>query len=126
MENLNTKKKVKEQGRFYKNKMEKLKILSVRKSEKKQHYVFSKEQKSLSVINQILNEFGLKDYERNCYDFLDVKNKIEEYNDELYELEFGEFLIDMIFGDKKIFLIINTKLDKQIEITKIINKHTIM
>ena len=106
--------------------MEKIKILSLSKSENQNKYVFPKEQKFLTVINQILNEFGFEDYETGSLDFLDEKNEIKKYKDESYDLESKDFLINIIFGNEKIFLIINTQINKQKEISQVINKYTIM
>ncbi len=113
--------------------MVKLKLLGVGKSESRCYFIFPKKQNFFKVCRQLLVDLGVDRFhverfarptDRDSEPIFDLEHKIKDYTDKHYSFHDskGEYIIEIIFGQDKVFLIICTKKDKQKEISKIIDK----
>lgn len=102
--------------------MKKVKIIGISKSSHHNVYVFRKNQEFIPTIARFLLDLGCKDYDLSCFFIPDKKygepiygkyEKISKFKDKHYFFVLNDFKIDLVFGNNKIFLIINTKSDKQ-------------
>lgn len=114
--------------------MVKIKLLGVGKSEHRNYFIFPKEQDFFRICRQILLDLGVKRFDADSFarptdkkwgePIFDKEDKIKDYTDKYYSFrdEEGQYDIELIFGENKVFLIIYAKTNKQKEISKIINK----
>lgn len=109
--------------------MRKIKILGISKSTKRNIYTFEKKQEFLKGFMNFLLELGIKDWEVNrfgyvpdskCYDepLIGKYKQVMKFIDERFVFTNDNYVIDLIFGKNKIFLIITTKKDEQNELSK--------
>ena len=104
--------------------MEKAIILGVNKSKLRDVYVFKKEKKVIEPLIKIFKKLKLFNYYES-YPFKEESGEykaVNEFIDLVYHDKTQYYDADLIIGDKKIFLIIRTKEDRQQQITKIITK----
>ncbi|MFH0936137.1 MAG: hypothetical protein V1815_00470 [Candidatus Woesearchaeota archaeon] len=115
--------------------MNPLKIFGLRKSEKHNYYEIEKNQKFFSGFRKLLVDLGFGEESSNIeiYGFgrpsgddgepiLTKEENINDYVDKHSYFENNEFRIDLVFGKKKIFLIINSDKDKQEKISEKVQK----
>ena len=111
-------------------------------SERHNYYIFPKTQKFFSVIRALLKELDFKTYKTYKWDTVGWKwnafgrpvdkkwgepiyNKeedIKKYIDRRYVFEKDEYLIEIVFGKEKVFLMIHTDKDKQQKLAKFMNR----
>lgn len=103
--------------------MKKAIILGVNKSKLRDVYVFKKEKKVIEPLIKIFEKLKLFNYYQDPFREESGEYKdVNEFIDLVYHDKNEYYDADLIIGDKKIFLIIRTKEDRQQQITKIITK----
>ncbi len=107
---------------------EEIKVSKISKSEFRSEFNFLKEQQFFSICRKFLLNLGFEkdewiesfgrpfNKEINEY-ILDKEENIGKYVDVSDHFSNKDYAINIIFGKDKIFLIINTKIDKQKEIS---------
>ena len=113
--------------------MEKIKIVSLSKSDFRSEYVFRKEQIFFEFVRKFLVDLGFEDYEFKSLgrpysesegDYLvDKEEDIKNYVDRMDTFGNEKYFVDIIYFSQKIHLIINSREDKQQEIVKILDKY---
>lgn len=115
--------------------MRKIKLLAIGKDEHKNYFIFPKRQYFFKICRQLLIDLGVNKFESNSFarptdkkwgePIFDKENKIKNYTDKhcSFNDKKKRYMIEIIFGKDKIFLIIYTKTDKQQEISDIIDKY---
>ena len=103
--------------------MNKIKILGISKSSNHNVYTFRKNQEFIPAIMKFLLDLGCKDDNVPRFFYVSDKKygepisgkyrKISEFEDQHYFFKLKDFGIDLVFAKNKVFLIINTKSDKQ-------------
>ena len=112
-----------------------IKIFGLRKTEKHSNYELEKKQEFFSGFRKLLMDFGFGDESSNIeiYGFgrpsgddgepiLTEEEDINKYIDRHFYFENENFRIDIIFGNEKIFLIINSDKDKQDKVSEKVQK----
>ena len=112
--------------------MNKIKILGVSKEDTHSYYLIEKKQSFFQGFRKFLLDLG---FENNVliYGFGRPSDKegepneskednIEDYVDKQFYFGNQEYKVDVIFGKNKVFMIINSKSDKQEEISQSIQK----
>ncbi|GEM_PF-3003891 len=114
--------------------MEKIKIYGSGKSENHIYYILEKKQKFFEGFRQLLQDIGYDCEQHEVYAFgrpvdewaepiLSKEENIKKYIDKFYYFKGNQnFVIDIIFGKEKIYLIFNTNKDMQKEISRSIEK----
>lgn len=114
--------------------MVKTKLLGVGKSERRCYFIFPKKQELFKILRQFLLDAGVKKFDADSFarptdekhgePIYDKEDDIKDYVDKHYSFsdEAGEYVIEIIFGKDKTFLIIFSKVDRQEEISNIMNK----
>jgi hypothetical protein len=108
-----------------------IKIKSISKTPFRSKYGFKKEQKLFSFLRKFLVDLGLKNAdsigiyvdEKTENYVWDKEDKIFEYNERIENFSNKEYSVDIIYFAKKVELIINSKKDKQQEITKVLERY---
>ena len=103
-----------------------LKIIESRKSEKQCFFTFEKKQEFFKFFRRLLVNLGFGEEESTypIYSFgrpsdkhgepiTNKEENIKFYGDRDYFFENGKYRINLLFGQKKIFLIINSNKDQQ-------------
>ena len=105
----------------------------MRKSEHHNSFIFTKKQIMFSVIRELLKELGFEsiwddfgrpynfkkhDYEYDKED--DIKNNI--YIDSEFVFSNKEYYMQIVFGKRKMFIMINTKKNRQQKIASFFKK----
>ncbi|MDP2925790.1 MAG: hypothetical protein Q8N99_05455 [Nanoarchaeota archaeon] len=115
--------------------MNPLKILGLKKSEKHNYYELENKQEFFSGFRKLLVDLGFGEESSNIeiYSFgrppgddgeyiLTKEEDINDYIDRHFYFENNNFRIDVVFGKKKIFLVINSDKDKQEKISEKVQK----
>jgi len=113
--------------------MKPVKIHGSGKSENHSSFILSKEQQFFSEFRQFLIDLGFDKDEFDVYKFgrpLDdqcepIENKeddIKNYTDKHFYFHNDQYDIDVVFGKDRIFVSINTKEDRQEEISEKLKK----
>ncbi len=109
--------------------MEKIKILSISKRDYRSEFGFPKEQKLFEILRQFLINLGFDknkewgvmslgrtyDSEKHEYN-LNQEDSIDTYSNIINNYTSEDYSVDIIYFDKKVFVILNYKEDKQKEI----------
>ena len=113
--------------------MKKIKLIGLSKSEDLNTYLFPKEESFFPFIKKLLGNLDFDPSEYGEESNLDLAYKngkenfkefLEKTNDLRWEFKEGNYIIEVIIGKDRIFLLIYTKKDLQQEIYKIISKLT--
>ncbi len=110
--------------------MKKIKLIGVSKSEDLNTYIFPKDPNFFSFIEKLLPElsFDSNDYYYECFgentNEKNFKEFLEKTYDKIWAAKQGNYLLEIIIGKDRIFVLIYTKKDLQQEISKIISKLT--
>ena len=102
------------------------KIIAIQKESNKSIYVFSKGKDFLTKIIEFLTELGLSQAELALSEYINDKPFIPEINKLIDERKqvFNEIYdFHLIFGHKKVFMLVFYKEDKQKEISDKLTKH---
>ena len=103
---------------------EKIQMLNVSKSDYRNEFGFPKEQKFFGILRKFLIKLGFKEDEyllgygrpwdqSDEKPILDKENNIKKYFNRIDNYRDKEYSIDIIYFDKEVTLIINSKKNKQ-------------
>ncbi len=115
--------------------MELARISGVKKSERNNLYIIKKKQGFIPGFRKFLYDLGIGNEDSNIeiYSFgrpfgkdgepdTTKERNINEMVDEHYLFENKEYVINLVFGNRKIFLIVKTRRDKQREVSEKMRK----
>jgi len=114
-------------------KIQKVKLKSISKTPFRSRYGFLKQQKIFRFLREFLVELGLKnansiglyyDEEKDNYVW-DKEDKISEYDEIIENFSNKQYSVDIIHFSKRVELIINSKKNKQQEISEILEKYVV-
>src|SRR3989344_5646551 len=110
----------------------KIVMLSVNKSDYRNAFGFPKEQKFFGILREFLWKLGFEEEDisisghgrpwKEGEPISDKENSIKKYINQIYNFRDREYSIDIIYFDKEVVLIINSKQDKQQVISKVIDE----